>query len=81
MISAFEIHQAQLSPGGPIFIRSILCAKTNAPAGGYDLRAHLVFNRCAKRSVGKINLLDRLLGNFVFAQTEPLREIAARLKN
>src|SRR5205823_15065189 len=78
---AVEIHQAQLSPGGPIFIRSILRAKTNAPAVGYNLRAHLVFNRCAKRSVGKINLLDRFLCNFVFAQTEPLREIATRSKN
>src|SRR6266496_1677143 len=78
---AFEIHQAQLSTSGAIFIRSILRAKTNAPAGRDHLRAHLVFNRGAKPGVGKINLLDRFLCNFVFAQTEPLRQIATRSKN
>ena len=81
IIPAVEIHQAQLFPSGAIFIRSILRAKTNAPAGRNHLCAHLVFNRSAKRGVGKINLLDRFLCNFFFVQTEPLRQIATRSKN
>jgi len=78
---AVEIHQAQLPPAGAIFIRSILRAKPNAPAGRNHLCAHLVFNRRAERSVGEINLLDRLFGDAIFAYAEPLREIATRSKN
>src|SRR5437016_871239 len=81
IILTFEIEKPQLTIIRTVFITLTLRVEPNAPAGCDYLRAHLVFDRRAQRSVRKIGGFNRFFANLIFADANSSRQIAARPKH
>src|SRR6185437_16820828 len=77
IVAALEVYQTQLPRGGPIFISVIARSQADSPSRRNHLGAHLVGDGCTERSIWKIGLVNMALGDFIFADAQPLSEIGA----